>query len=209
MPMRAGIAVLLLFAVSACEMDMGRGGAGAQPPRAVTLAQSGLTVAGPNGFCVDPGSLRVGAEGGFALLANCSGLSGRNASGLRGKTAMLTLSVSGPVAEAEAFDTPSLEAYFRSEAGRQALSRVGSAATVTLLESEAKKDILLLHARDRAPGGLPGQGEEYWRALFLLNGRLVTATAMPFAETPMPSKQLHSLLDRFITGLQRRNRGTL
>jgi hypothetical protein len=196
----------LVLGLAGCEMDMGTPVDPAhRPARAVTLPVSGVSVAGPSGYCVDPASVRDNDKGGFALLGNCSGLSGRNNPALKGKTALLTLSVSAPMADTEQFDPPSFEAYFASETGRRALSRSGSARTVQLIESEAQEESVLLHVRDSAPMTLRGQGREYWRALFLLNGRLVTATATPFAEAPMSENQLRTLLDRFVTELKRRN----
>ncbi|WP_143093132.1 hypothetical protein [Celeribacter neptunius] len=205
MRVRMGIAGLLVLGLSACEMELPSSSV-APPPRSVTLSQSNVSVAGPSGFCVDPGSIRDTPEGGFVLLGNCGGLSGRSNPALKGKTAMLTLSVTAPMQDPEQFDTPSLEAFFRSEAGRRTLSRAGAARTVTVIESAPEAETLWLHARDSAPGALPGQGAEYWRALFLLDGRLVTATATPFAEAPMPEAQLRGVLSRFVAELKRRNR---
>lgn len=201
---------VILLMLSACTLDTagltGGSGSVSRAPRTVTLPATGITVAGPSGFCVDPDSVRDSAEGGFALLGNCTGLSGGHNPALKGKTAVLTLSVSGLLAEGEALDLPSVEAFFNSETGRKALSRSGSANTVTLIESGVDATHLWLHARDTAPTMLAGQGDEYWRALFVLNGRLVTVTATPFAEAPMSSDRLHSLLERFVSDLERRNR---
>ncbi|WP_066707755.1 hypothetical protein [Celeribacter ethanolicus] len=206
---KVAIAAGVMLGLAGCEMDMGATGTSVDPARrpvrAVTLPLSGVSVAGPSGYCVDPVSVRDSARGSFALLGNCTGLSGRNNPALKGKTAVLTLSVAPPMTETEEFDPPSYEAYFASETGRRALSRSGSAKTVQLIESEARGDMVLLHVRDSAPMTLRGQGREYWRALFLLDGRLVTATATPFAEAPMSGGQLRALLDRFVIELKRRN----
>lgn len=206
---RMAMAAGLMLGLAGCEMDMGTTDTSVdpahRPARAVTLPVSGVSVTGPSGYCVDPVSVRDGAKGGFALLGNCSGLNGRNNPALKGKTALLTLSVSPPMADVDEFDPPSYEAYFVSETGRRALSRSGSAKTVELIETAAMSDMVLLHVRDTAPLTLRGQGREYWRAIFLLNGRLVTATATPFAEAPMSETQLRALLDRFVTELKRRN----
>lgn len=198
--------VLILF-LSACTLETP--GSGPRPPRAVTLPVTGLAVSGPNGFCVDPGSIRDGQNGGFVLLGSCTGLSGGNNPSLKGKTAILTLSISGPLSPDESFDAPSVEAFFASEAGRQALSRSGSSQTVTLIESDVQDGRLWLHARDSAPNMLAGQGDEYWRALFVLKGRLVTVTATPFDEAPMSEAGLRKLLERFVSDLERRNRGQM
>ncbi|MBW6416487.1 hypothetical protein [Celeribacter sp. PS-C1] len=196
-------APVFALVLSACTLETP--GTGPRPPSAVTLPTTGLTVSGPSGFCVDTGSIRDGANGGFVLLGSCTGLSGGNNPSLKGKTAVLTLSASAPLAQDESFDAPSVEAFFASETGRKALSRSGSARTVTLIESEVENGRLWLHARDSAPNMLAGQSDEYWRALFVLKGRLVTVTATPFNEAPMPEAGLRKLLDRFVSDLQRRN----
>lgn len=201
------LAPVFAMILTACTLETP--GTGPRPPSAVTLPVSGLSVAGPSGFCVDTGSVRDGQNGGFVLLGSCTGLSGGNNPGLKGKTAVLTLSISAPLSQGESFDAPSVEAFFASEAGRKALSRRGSARTVTLIESDVEGGRLWLHARDSAPNMLAGQGDEYWRALFVLKGRLVTVTATPFDEAPMSEAGLRKLLERFVSDLERRNPGML
>ncbi len=198
--------LVLALLLPACEMETGTTVDPAhRPVRAVALQATGMSVAGPSGYCVDPASVRDSDKGSFALLGNCSGLNGHNNPALKGKTAVLTVSISAPMADTDEFDAPSLEAYFASETGRKTLSRQGSARTVQLIESETRDDMVLIHVRDSAPMTLRGQGKEYWRAIFMRQGRLVTATATPFAEAPMPEDRLRALLDRFTAEFKRRN----
>lgn len=191
------------LAVTGCTMSAPEAEMGAQTaalgPRSVRLSTSGVTIAGPAGFCVDPTSVKDQKSGGFALVLPCAG-PGR-------LPAVLSLSVSPPATTAAHFDPGTVLAFFTSEAGRQALSRSGQAQSVTLLESKISGQTLWLHARDTAAPLVPGGSEEYWRAIFVLNGQIMTATASFLADKPMSSSGLKSVLRDFQTALVRQNRG--
>ncbi|AJE45257.1 hypothetical protein [Celeribacter indicus] len=195
----AAMAAAVALALTACQMPPPGTGAGAGLPRRVTLVQSGLSVEGPAGFCVDTASVRDTAEGGFVLLAQCTRATGG------GGPALLTLSVSPPLAAPGAFAPARLAEFFATAEGRAVLSRAGRADTVRVLESRSGEGAFLLHARDTAPPPIAGLDDDYWRVLFVLDGRLMTATATGFEATPVSAGALKALLARFRIALERAN----
>lgn len=219
--LRRGLMLGLLLGselgLSACQMTLpdatilGAPATVGQPvaaPREVRLSTNGLAVAGPQGFCVDPGSIKDTKAGSFVLLASCQALSGTNQNTARGhkaNTAVLTLSISAPLADSTDFEPDRVKAYFASDAGRATLSRSGKSSTVTLLDVTVEGGAVFVHARDSSAPMIRGLNDEYWRAFLVTSGRLMTATATPFSEAPVSSSSLKSTLKQFAVVLARKN----
>ena len=104
---------------------------------------------------------------------------------------------------ADAF--PAMKAFFRSEEGRAALSRTGDAATVKLLDAGGKGDVFYIHARDRSASFVPVVSDEYWRAIFNVNGRIVSASVMALRDRSMSSDAARLLLDGFVSRIKAAN----
>lgn len=189
----------MAVALAGCTMTAPSSGSAPLGPRTVRLSSSGVTVAGPSGFCVDAASVKDHSSGGFVLVLPCTGPVQR--------PAVLSLSVSAPLTSAAHFDPDTVLEFFNSEEGRRALSHTGQAQTVTLLESEISDHTIWLHARDTAQPLVPGGSEEYWRAIFALDGQIMTATASSLAHQPMSPAALKSVLSDFQGVLMRQNRG--
>ena len=147
-----------------------------------------MVVAGPPGFCVDRQATRSGSDGGaFVLMGSCAALA-RDASAPQPDTpAVLTVSVSGGVADADAMGSrmARLTRYFDTPAGRAALSRSGDPDGVEVLETRAQDGMLYIHVSDRSGAG-KGMSDTYWRVLFAVNDRLLTASLSGFADIPLP-----------------------
>ncbi len=202
----ARIAITLaLAALSGCAAlpDVSMGGASA--PRSLLVADESIRVAGPSGYCIDPQSLDDANSRAFILLGSCASISGRALAPAPPRPALLTASISasdvqiGPVLER-------LPAYFASPAGRAVLARDGNAGSVELLESRLEGDLLLLHARDESPNRISGLEPEYWRALFDLNGRLITLSIHEFEGKPLPDGTALRTLRAFAERLRQINR---
>ena len=203
---RAGLFVLL-SALAGCAgiADVSMGGGGSSAPRSLLVADQSVRVAGPPGYCIDPQSLHEGGRLSFILLGSCASISGRALAPAPARPAVLTASVAargvriGPL-------IGELPAYFASEAGRAALARDGKAESVRLLDSRLEGDLLLLHARDSSPDTIAGLAPEYWRALFDLNGRLITLSIHEFAGKPLPEGAALKTLRAFAERMRRINR---
>lgn len=135
-------------------------------PSAVQRA-GGFSIVAPEGYCAAPAARTEAAGGDFLAFAPCSGAA----------APVLTATV-GAEGSASGLDLsgPAVAAFVRSEPGRAALSRTGTAASVRVLEVLQAGDTLLIRLEDSAPGpgGLPPG--EAWRALLARDSRLVTLT---------------------------------
>lgn len=176
---------------------------GSRPTESVSLADGAITISGPQGYCIDRRLSRLRGES-FVVLGSCAALS-RGAEGPAGIPGVLTATVSANATPA----LPSsevLENFLRSPAGLAAVSRSSQAGTVEIQEAETSDGILFLTIHDSAPAREGAAVDPvYWRAIFELNGRLVTATVMSFTDRPLGPDAGRGLLSRFVAELKTTN----
>ncbi|TCP40610.1 hypothetical protein [Rhodovulum marinum] len=199
-PRRAGrpvLAGLVALALSGCvaagpEATTGLGGLlqSRAAPQKVTVAGDTVAIAGPRGFCIDGTATRDGVEGAFVLMASCAAISGRRNAPVPATDALLTASVAanpGPGGTPEDRALV-LARFFASDEGRAALARDGRAASVEVVEMFDRDGLFVLRARDRSAGLGAGLRNDYWRAIFDVNGRIVTASVVGFDDRPISDK---------------------
>ncbi|GAB4386991.1 MAG: hypothetical protein Kow0045_16610 [Albidovulum sp.] len=207
--MRAGL-MRTTFAALACALAAACQGPispSAAVTRSLSLGAGDISVAGPSGYCVDRRASRETGSGAFVLFGSCAALAGSPLAGQPEKPALLTASVA-PALSGEGLETrlDELAAFFRSDAGRAALSRDGRAGSVTIAAMERARGVLYIRLVDRSAAAQkvePG----YWRAAFAMRGRLVTLSAMSLADRPVADRDLRRTLDRFIARIRRDNGG--
>ena len=150
----------------------------------------GIVIAAPPGYCIDGRASRVGDNGGaFILMGSCAALSQNARAPRPEKPGVLTVTVSDnalPLDDAEM--ARALGRYFDTADGRAILSRSGNANAVDILDNTVMGDALILHFTDDSVTGL-GLSPEHWRALFRLEGRLVTVAVSGFQDIPMTSRE--------------------
>ncbi len=203
-----GIGLALLgVALSGC-MNGGAGlpgddGPDVRAPAQVQVMSKAFTIAGPRGYCVDPGATRDSAEGAFAILGSCAVISGNPRDATPATPAILTASVTpatGPLDDA-ALDR--LTAFFSTGAGRAALARADDAGDVTLIDLDRDDGLVLVHAQDGDDSG--DVAGDYWRAVFATAGQLVTVTVSGFREAPLDDKTGAALARGFVKAIRRAN----
>lgn len=188
--------------VAICAALAGLAGCEAFPgaaPATMTTAGGAVVVAGPTGFCVDPGASHADDSGAFVLLGSCASISGVRDGQKPSLRAVLTAAVSaGTTGGAIEGSEPQLGAFFRSPAGRRALSRSGNPETVKVLGITHTEGVLILHARDTS--AFPGQSvsPDYWRALFDLNGHIVTLSVISVPQAPFTDASGLRALETFV-----------
>jgi hypothetical protein len=170
----------------------------------LTVTSGKVRIAGPPGYCADRASSRDDGTRAFVRLGRCDALRGGGDEG----GAVLTASVlARNLANGEpmAAVLPEIERFFRSTAGRQALSRSGRAGTVEVIATERGGDVLFIRARDRSP--MPGASveAEYWRAVMTVKGRMVSLSVLGLAERPVSAATKRSLLAAFVQRVRRLN----
>lgn len=165
----------------------------------------GLVVSGPRGWCVDTRTTRTDGETSVVVLGSCAAIAG-NALGPRPEVpGLVTVSIENDAGDVPPADL--LQNFVASEAGRAALARDGSAASVVILESRRAGELLLIHVEDRSIHHVPGVAPEYWRALFDLDGRFVTVSLMGLNESPIDEASGFAALEAQVVRLKLVNGG--
>jgi hypothetical protein len=178
--LRAG-ALAGLVALAACDQT---GIAGASPTRTtLNVAGQPVTIAAPPGFCIDPDSTSVTADGAFVLMSDCA-LLGKAAAARPAVAAALTASVSSGGLAGEGDDPlQSLEGiaeFAASPEGRAVLGRSGRSDSVRILATETRGDVLYVLFEDRGPQPIAGIDRTFWRAILELNGRMAVLSVLGF-----------------------------
>ncbi|MDU8929403.1 hypothetical protein RXV86_18570 [Alisedimentitalea sp. MJ-SS2] len=126
------------------------------PPKTAELASGKVVVQAPHGYCIDPGSMKTGFAGGFALIAACGNLPGGRASGA--DPVVMTVQVQPGLFRR---DLPSAEAMATVLAPAKALHKVDG------------DGLTLVHLNAGGDGGLPKGDPKHWRGAMVINGYLV------------------------------------
>lgn len=207
--LRAGLVALLVL--GGCdELTLGGGksevAAPAEAPEQVSVSSKEVTITGPHGFCIDPTQTKDRARSAFVLLGSCAAISNLAFRPEPEVPAILMVTVSGKTDVAPiATSTNALSRFFESDAGRAALSRDGKAKTVEVIETLGRGSVFYIHARDSSTGTLAGAGDEYWRALFNVKGRIVSASVVGLEEFPISTSEGFETLGTFTDRIRSAN----
>ncbi|MFX0541747.1 hypothetical protein ACEWPM_008430 [Roseovarius sp. S4756] len=132
----------------------------AEAPRSAAFFGGDVVVAGPSGYCIDPGSVQTGRNAAFALLASCAHL-GRLASG-NVPPAVITISV---LARDPGAEQPSASRLAKPWANAGVIDQIDGDG-ISLIQLERGGDTFL-------PGGDP----RHWRGAMLINGHVIGLAA--------------------------------
>lgn len=200
---RLALALAGCLAGAGCAMSFG----GGQAPATLALSSGGPVIAGPRGFCIDTAQSHEAGTDAFVLLGSCASLSHSTTAERPPAKAVLTASVTAatPGAAPLAKSFKQLETYFRSEAGRAALSRSGNAATVKVVRSQIAGDVLLIELTDTAASGANRVQARSWRGLMEIRGRIVSLTVLGLADEPLNSTTMKMLATDFAAALRAAN----
>ena len=173
-------------------------------PQRLSVAGGAVVVAGPEGYCVDRPASRSAEASAFVLVASCAALTRQPNAPRPLAPALLTASVTGavPAGTDLAGQAARMKAFFASAEGRAALARDGRAESIEIIQMYARDGAFLIHARDRSAGAAPALGPEYWRAIFEVNGRMVTASVAPFADRPISDDAGQVTLTLFVARIR-------
>ena len=150
----------------------------------------GITIAAPPGYCIDRQASRVEENGGaFVLLGSCAAISQDARAPQPATPGLLTVTVSDkPVLFNDEQIGAALGPFFKTTEGRAILSRSGNPSAVDILDTDVTQDALILHFTDESVAQL-GLSPEHWRALFRLDGRLVTVAVSGFEDLPLTASE--------------------
>lgn len=190
------------FALGACDGGFDLGVSRAAPER-IQLSD-GLIIAGSEGWCVDQASSRAGADRAVVVLGSCAAIAGNDRAAAPDVDGVVTVSVDA--AEVAPPPLEALESFFATEAGRAALARDGQAESIEIVEMSQSDGMLLVHAADRSASS--GIAADFWRALFDLDGRLVSVTLFGVEDDPISPDLGRSTLSAQVASLRDVNANT-
>jgi hypothetical protein len=154
-----------------------------------------LTVAGPDGYCVDEASSRESGQNAFVLLRRCRGS--------RGPVLSVTVTDMRVPPGDRTAQMDGVAAFLSTDAGRSQLSRRGRAGDVTIDEIGLNEGALWLYMTDA--GNPEGFEPGYWRAVLPLAGRLVTLSAMSLSDAPNDRQSGRRSMEALIVTMRQRN----
>ena len=175
-------------------------------PEQVSVSGKEVVIAGPHGFCIDPTEIKDKAKSAFVLLGSCAAISNVPIKPRPEIPAILMATVSAKTDGAPiATSMDALGRFFKSDAGRAALSRDGKAETVDVIETLGRNGAFFIHARDSSTDTLAGAGDEYWRALFNVKGRIISASVVGLEKHPITTSEGFETLGAFTDRIKRAN----
>lgn len=174
-------------------------------PERIVASGTDVTIAGPQGYCVDKSASRKGDGSSFMLLGNCAAISKNKRAAQPRQMAVLSASV-GDAQEGPglAGQTQQLDTFFRSDQGRGLIAKSGQAADVEVIDSYFRNDTYFLRARETG-GAAPELGPERWRAVMLINQRLVSLSVMEVAGSPLSPDAGLTLVTGFANAVRAAN----
>lgn len=193
----------MFFTVSLAEAATSHGQE-AQPEKgetSVPVLDDKVVVAAPDGYCIDNLATISGRRAAFVMMASCRALTGDSHAANPAVPGLLTASVDAGEQPLPAMEE--LNRYFDTERGRAALSRSGNGGSMTLGPVFSHGNVLYLNANEADAG--PMLAGHSWRAVFEVNGQIVTATLRDFAEQPIAQDEGFRTLRQFVEELQAAN----
>ncbi len=192
-------AVLVLFLAGCFEAaPLSRFSAREAVPGPTSLpVLGGVTVAGPDGYCVDTSSTVEGASEAFVLLIRCR-------AGERRRPVLTATVTALPAASASGAENLSalLEAV-TGEAGRGHLSRSGRAEDVRIDAATVEAGAIWLRIHDR--GSPEAFAPDYWRAILPVAERVVTLSVLDARAAPASPDEGRAILRGFTERMQAAN----
>ncbi len=194
----------LLGATILLSASLGQASAIPGETSSVTIGETQLQVlnktvmiAAPRGYCIDRLASLADSRVAFVLMASCRSITGDFHASTPSRPGLLTASVDG---SGDAVPTHrDLADFFASHNGRAALSRSGNAEAMELGAVFTRDGVLYLHASEAVGGGT--MAGHSWRAVFEINGRMVTATLRDLADHPIPADEGFRTVEQFVERL--------
>jgi len=178
---------------------------GSAPQTRMAVAGGTVTVAGPDGYCVDRGASRDAGGSSFVLLASCPAVTGRDDLPAPPFPALLTATVAAPEVGAGPVSDQSaaLRRYFGSSTGRSALARDGDPGNVDVIRTLSRDGLFVIQARDSSPDETGALGQAHWRAIFDAGGHVVSASVVALSERPLSDDAGLALVTEFAERIRR------
>lgn len=172
--------------------------------RVVGIADTGILIGGPAGYCVDLDASRLADDVAFVLLGGCASIAQDLRVGSPKVPAVLTALVDRTPHQGGETGDPldEMQRFIVSAEGKAALARDGDGTAVDILETYRDPDALYVFVWDESDSTPRGLERTYWRGFFELRGRVVTVSLMNFRKNPMGVEDGLATLKRFIGAIR-------
>jgi hypothetical protein len=148
------------------------------------LAGGAVVVPAPKGFCIDPASLRRASNDSFALLASCAALG----AGPEFDASIFTVTVSPRQAGMTA---PSLGQL------------VSNTRHLGVLAQKQKEGVAVVQLAKGGNSKIAKADPKHWRAVFMLNERLVALSAYGETDSPLARSTGGRALERLAAAIRK------
>lgn len=185
----------MMLSASLCEASAVGGDTSPLPGEThLPVLEDTVVISAPLGYCIDQLASLAGQSAAFVLMASCRSVTGDSRAAQPHVPGLLSASVDG---RDDDFPTQSeLARFFSSSNGRAALSRSGDPESMEVGVVYSRDGVLYLHASEL--GDDAAMGGHSWRAVFELNGRMVTATLRDLADHPIPQSEGFQTVEHFV-----------
>lgn len=198
--MRLAIALAGLVALSGCQLSLpSPGDTPTREVREIGLRGGRVTVAAPEGYCVDTASSN--RSQGFALIVPCDRLMKRAG---RSDDAILTAQVGRPGSATVSGAEIDLARLLTEPSGRSILARSGDASRVRNVDASSAPGVVTVWFTDMSDP--LGHGATH-RAFFDIDGRLVTLSVRGLIADGLSQSRSDALLDKLMAATLSANQG--
>ena len=199
--LRRAILVALALGLAACAEF---GPMGTAPVPSARFA-GGITVTGPDGYCLDPQISRPAR--GFGFLAACAALDPQSAVPLPDALAIVTVQIGAPQSATVRGVETAFRDFLATEEGTTLLGAGDIGGPVALLASDVAPNAVSVYTRNRSTAGVAGTQAESWRLFTDIGDRVATLTVRGIADRPLSRTQSRDLLDTTLRRLRAANPG--
>jgi hypothetical protein len=178
--------------------------------RVVNAGGIDITVAGPEGFCIDERLVDEARVGAFVFLSDCAANPGEGPSIARVPiSAVLTASISNkglPGAEA-GMDAAlaQLETFLNTPFGQLTLSKSHNPATLNVLSITRSDNAVYAFIQDATPTTHTGESPRFWRGFTEVNGRLAALSATGYNAADPEQARIKAILEAFVASMHAAN----
>ncbi len=193
---RLALQGMMLAFLAACSQTGGGVLAGmsrSKAPTTARIANGRVTVAGPQGFCVQKSTRVSRGGGGFIALGQCASISGNPQDTTVANPALLSVSAT-PISDRAAASPAALQRYFSEGNGQGGVK-----------SAELEGGVLFVRARDTSARRPNDLSNSYWRAMYSSNGYLISLTVSSLADSPITEATGRRLLADFVKAMQAAN----
>lgn len=171
----------------------------------VSVLDDTVVIPAPDGYCIDPLASIATDFRAFVLMVACGAVSGADELAAYEAAGFLTASVDGS-GGGRFSSVKELQDFLGSPKGIAALSRSGDPSSLTLGHSYERGGAYFLQTREA--GGTGPMGARSWRAVFQINGRMITATLRELDGEPIRTRDGFRTVERLVERIREESPST-